>query len=359
MILRVTGRSAGRRMPPGNDALTPASIARLEAWVRAGARLDAGLDPGAEIRSYAPTPEQLRRAELARLSTDDRDKLAEAAGRDRLKRAGASPDPEARTSAHFLLLAALPKERADRLLKALETGHGRLKALLGPAASTPLGGPVRIGVYVIHEPGAYAEFVRGVERRTFEAAEQSHADLADQAPYLVALDPLGGGEALRTQAKGKSKRADASGPMGLEGLLAEALGREAVARAGKAPRWLAEGVGGYLAAQVDPRAQPLERAPCEHLRPVPTARLAGQGGRRPPRRDRPRVDPGDRLQPGRVAGLHPEGPVPGLRPPPHPRWPGEIRAGRAGRLGGHARSVRPDLGYLGPVVVRPNPWGLR
>ena len=39
----------------------------------------------------------------------------------------------------------------------------------------------------------------------------------------------------------------------LAGLLTEALGSAAVASAGKPPRWLKEGIGTYLASQVEPR----------------------------------------------------------------------------------------------------------
>jgi hypothetical protein len=51
------------RMPRGenNQGLSAEVIGRFEQWIKAGARLDAGLDPKAALGSYALSPEEARK----------------------------------------------------------------------------------------------------------------------------------------------------------------------------------------------------------------------------------------------------------------------------------------------------------
>ena len=56
--------------------------------------------------------------------------------------------------------------------------------------------------------------------------------------------------AVATRRRGIASSADRS----LQGLLTEALGSSVVATAGSPPRWLAFGIGSYLASQVEPRS---------------------------------------------------------------------------------------------------------
>jgi hypothetical protein len=55
--------------------------------------------------------------------------------------------------------------------------------------------------------------------------------------------------------RGEEKDKESTGPeRTLLGVLTEALGSGAVAAAGNPPRWLREGIGTYMAAQVEPRS---------------------------------------------------------------------------------------------------------
>lgn len=264
LVLRIKGESQGRKMPPGNNtALAPETIAKIETWVRGGALLDGGLDPNANLKTYAPSPEELRKAEVARMAPEQRDQLAETRGRERIKKATEAGAFEKVSSPHFVLLSNLPKERGEALLKGLETRVTRVKALLGPSSTKLLEGPVKIGVYVFNEVNPYAEFVRGNENRELEAGTVAHARLDVEAPYIVAIDPLGGREdpGLNKKAasppKTKVKKAEMpTGPdRSLEGTIVEKLADDATRKVGKVPGWLSLGVGAFFAAQVDPRSR--------------------------------------------------------------------------------------------------------
>ena len=98
-----------------------------------------------------------------------------------------------------------------------------------------------------------------METREIDADTVSSAKLSGAQPYVAVVDPLGGKkEEPAPKRKARSKRGedkDSVGPdRSLAGLLTEALGSAVVASAGDPPRWLKEGIGTYLAAQVEPRS---------------------------------------------------------------------------------------------------------
>lgn len=263
LVQRVKGEG-GPKMPPGQNDLAESTIKKLEDWIKAGARLDVGIDPNAELTKIAPTPEDLRRMELAELAPAELEKRLEDTGLARWGKATSQAPTITRGAAHFLLFSTLPEDRSKALLKTLETQFALLSSLLGPAAGKALGGPEKISLYIFTDTNAYAEFIRGVEGREVDlgnADDQAHANLAVEAPYVVALDPLKGGpepassssrKAPRVKREAESKGAAVGPRRSLVGLVTEQFVSEAVGGAGTAPPWLRLGLGAYFAAQVEP-----------------------------------------------------------------------------------------------------------
>ncbi len=57
LVLRIKGEETPK-MPRGNNRnLSDAAIAKIEQWVKQGARLDAGIDPKTPMAKYAATSE--------------------------------------------------------------------------------------------------------------------------------------------------------------------------------------------------------------------------------------------------------------------------------------------------------------
>jgi mono/diheme cytochrome c family protein len=258
LVLHIKGE-ADPKMPPGNNNLSDEAIAKIEQWVKAGALLDAGIDPKAPLNTIAPTPEDLRRAELAKLSPAERDKRLETIGRERWKKVSSKGEPQTVTTPHFLMLSELPKDRAQHTLKELEKLHTFLGRLLVQPGGPPttLTGPEKISIYVFNNASSYAEFLRGVENREYDPSTLAHGNFSVEAPYLVALDPLAGGEdeSLKKRPSRSKRGEESTGPeRSLLGLLAEQLGVAAANQAGKTPQWLSLGLGAYLGARVEPRS---------------------------------------------------------------------------------------------------------
>jgi len=254
LVLHIKGEE-DPKMPPGNRELAAEAITRIETWVKAGALLDVGIDPGALLKTIAPSADDRRRSELAKLSPEERDKKLEAVAKERWEKAGAKTAPEMNSSSNFVMFSNLPKDRVTNTLKVLETQWLQLNKLLGRTqARNP---SEKVSVYVFNETANYIEFARTVGNRNAEQSEQAHGNLALEAPYLAATDPLAGREEVSTKKRAirTKKGEDLGGPeRSLAGLLVEQLGTAATSHAGKPPRWLSLGLGAYLASQVEPRS---------------------------------------------------------------------------------------------------------
>ena len=294
------------KMPPNNGqrGFADEAAAKIEDWVKQGAKLDAGVASTEPIAKYAATLDDLKRSELAKLSPEERDKVAEQAGRERWKKAS-KVEPEITTAkgGHFLLLSNLPKERANKLLAAMEgpvqAGQPSCSRRPGRRCSTRSRRSASTSSRTTSRSSSSSAGSRAAE---VEAGEQARAKLTVDSPYLVAVDPAGGGEEAAPPPKkggrGKKKaEATAAGPdRTLAGILTEQLAAGATLKAGKPPRWISLGLGAFMASHLEPRAAPITgpsaaRPPSRSGsagRPRPTARSAA---RRRPRPSRPSASP--------------------------------------------------------------------
>ncbi len=257
LVLRIKGDETPRMPQTAMRTLSDASIAKIEAWVKAGATLDAGLSPTDPLSKYATSIEDLRALELARLSPEERDKKVEEVAKERWKKASPKTTPEVSSSEHFLLFSNLPKSRADSAVKAVESQYKYVKSLLG-AKGVDWG--EKASLFVLNDAGSYGELVRTLERREIEAGDVGTAKFNVPEPYVAVIDPLGGreepaGSAAPSRKSGRSKKGgdDLTGgaERTLAGLLTEQFAAGTAARAGKPPRWLTLGLGAYLASKVD------------------------------------------------------------------------------------------------------------
>ena len=254
LVLRIKGIETPKMPQGGNRTLSDEAVARVERWVKAGAILDAGIDPKAPLSKYAATPDDLRKNDLAKLTPDQRDKQVEASGLERWKKASPKVKPDVTPSAHFVLFGTLPKARATAALRVLETQFTALKPVAGPAA---LEWGEKASVYVLNDASSFNEFVRVIEAREVESGETTSAKFTGPQPYVVAVDPLGGRDEPATAPKrgGRGRSGDgASAGLSLGGVLTEPFAAGVLSRAGKPPRWLTLGLGSYLASKADPKS---------------------------------------------------------------------------------------------------------
>ncbi len=261
LILRVRGEEK-RKMPPGaQQNLADETIERLEAWIKAGALLD-GKDPTAPIKSYAQTPADALRAELAKLTPAQRDQRIEGVAHERWKKISPDATPETTLGTHFALYSMLPKDRATALVKLMDGQFDQVRKLLTPPGVPVLNGPLKISLYVFNDPNGFIELARTIENRDPEPNTVALANFGNETPYLAAVDPLAGRDEAPIVGKkpkaGKRASDDSTGgpERTLAGLLTEQLAAASLsaARDSKAPKYLILGLGAFYASRVEPRS---------------------------------------------------------------------------------------------------------
>jgi hypothetical protein len=260
LVLRLRGEGGARMPQGGQNMMAETAIAKIEQWVKSGAKLDAGIDPKVAFDSYAPSPEQLARKELAKLTPAARDKQVEEVGLARWKKAIADTKikPEVLSGAHFIMFTNLPATRAKKDLDTLDKQYNHLKSLLGSQAVDWV---EKVSVFAFADKKEFAPFVAALESREVDADVVATAKLTGAQPYIAVLDPLGGKKeepAARRKTKSKRGESESSGPdRTLAGLLTETFASATYATAGgdkTAPRWLKEGLGSYMASVIEPRS---------------------------------------------------------------------------------------------------------
>ena len=260
LVLRIKGEEEPRMPQGGNNRMSDEAIAKIEQWVKEGAKLDAGIDPKKPIKSYAASPEQVVRNQIARLPAGERDKKTEAVGRERWKQANPKLKPEivsGRTFPHVQQPARRPCHQHDQ-------GHGNAIWPLEEAdwltlnrlgrKSEPLCFLQSEGLHRVCPIGGGA---RSRSRRSRVREAVDPATVPGGCRSRRGQERGTGGRQAAMRGRNEARKAEAevaAADRTLAGVLTEALGTAAVASSGNAPRWLAEGLGSYMAAQVEPRS---------------------------------------------------------------------------------------------------------
>jgi hypothetical protein len=252
LILRINGDETPKMPQGANAGISDEAIAKITRWVKEGGRLDEGIDPKANLKSYAATPEQLRQRELAKQPVSERDKQIEAVGLQRWKQANPKLTPDIVPGRQFVMFSNLPKDRATSTIKQMETQYLHLRRLGLPAKEWV----EKVSLYVFGSKKDFIEFVRTVEGRDLDPEESSSVKLAVPQPYLATYDPSGGKKDEPTpKRRGRGKRSETGGAeRSVLGLLTEGLASGVVAAGGTPPRWLKDGIGLYMASRVEPRS---------------------------------------------------------------------------------------------------------
>ncbi len=266
LVLRLRGEETPKMPQGNNNNLSDEAIAKIETWVKAGARLDAGIDAKAPLKSYAATTEQLRAAELKKMPAAERDKVVTTEGLKRWKQASPKSTPEVTPGTHFLVFSTLPKDRVTAVMKGMDTAYAQLRTILSKPGEPALDWAEKTSLFVFNDTPSLVEFVRTLENREIETGETGTANFGVKQPYIAVIDPLGGreesGPSSTARKPSRTRRGDdesASNERSVAGLLAEQLAMGVLKNEKNTPSWLCLGVGAYFAAGLDPRSTYMQR----------------------------------------------------------------------------------------------------
>ncbi len=225
LVQKLKGTADGERMPLNQPPLADGEIAKIEAWIAAGAKFDGS----AETRDLA----QVARMANAQQATPD--ELAAAREEAALKNwALGMPGIEAARAQteHFLLLGNVSEQTLQQNGELAESLFPKVGELFAAPADAPLV-KGRITLFLLDKRYDYTEFGTMVEKRAPPAEWTGHWTYNVADAYGVSIVPKAGGQSM-------------------DALLVQQLAGLYVASLGSAPRWFAEGVARAAAAKLQP-----------------------------------------------------------------------------------------------------------
>ncbi|MFK7779024.1 MAG: peptidase MA family metallohydrolase [Gimesia sp.] len=242
------------KMPQGQALLKPKNAADLKTWIEEGAKFD-GDDAKGVLRSMVPTDDEIRMAELAKMSPEKFADLRRESLEPTWKRALNNEKAELLETDEFIFYGNVSADRLKQVSEWATTQADALRKLFNQKQKPLWKG--KLAVYVIKDRFGYSEFNLTIEDRRVDAATTWHSKVTPTflEAYLVLQDV------------GDEATADSPG---LQTNLTAGLTNAAIQRgAGDVPIWISRGLGMMLAANGSSsqtyfeslRKQALEAAP--------------------------------------------------------------------------------------------------
>ncbi len=225
------------RMPPGQLRITRENYDALTTWIKEGAKFD-GDDPKKPLRDLVPSMDQMRAKELAKLS--DEDLLAHRREKSdaHFKKALPKEQPAGTETEQFLVYGNVEAERLKQIAGWADEQAASLRSMFS-AKDSPLW-KGKLTIFVMKDRFSFEEFSIAVNNRTQVPQEvHGHAVVTpDFDDAYVVVEDVG-------------DEASADNP-GLKNNLANYLTQAYLLRGGsKAPNWVVQGTGLYVAAKSD------------------------------------------------------------------------------------------------------------
>lgn len=237
-LWHLVGKQDPIKMPPAQAMITVTNHAKLEIWIKEGAKFD-GPDPKAPLRSLVPTDAEKRARELAALSPEEFAKRRKERA-NQLWNAALPNDPPVENETDALIVMGNAGEsRIKQVADWSGASAERLRKLFKVKDALIWRG--KLIVFVFKDRFSYAEFSQTNENVLIPADTKGHSRVssAGDEAYICLLDigdtPTDDSPGVRTL---------------LMSLLAEASLQRLPNRV---PEWAAKGTGLVLAAQSDPK----------------------------------------------------------------------------------------------------------
>jgi mono/diheme cytochrome c family protein len=266
LVLRLRGEETPRMPQGNNNQLSGEAIATIERWVKAGARLDARIDPRATLKSYALTLDKLRADALKKMPSADLDLWIISAAYERWRQASPDIKPEVTLGTRFIIFSTLPKDREVAGMLGMDKAYMLLRTILSAPNASALDWRAKPSLFVFSDRNSLVEFVRTQENRQLVDGETGTANFGVKEPYAVVIDPLGARQEptgpVPARGKSRTRRAGDEPPgndRSVAGLLAEQLAIGVLKSERDTPRWLYLGLGAFIAAEIDPRSSYVQR----------------------------------------------------------------------------------------------------
>ncbi|MFN0199631.1 MAG: c-type cytochrome domain-containing protein, partial [Planctomycetaceae bacterium] len=222
------------KMPRGQGLLKKKNADDLTTWIREGAKFD-GPDPMAPLRSYVPTEEERRAAELAAMTPEQFSEMRMARSKDQWERALPKEQPLTLEGKEFVVMGNVNEARLKTVNEWAEKEVTGLRDLFQEDAVPLWKG--RLTIFVIKDRFGFEEFNITLHQQTPPAEMLGHAVLTanQEDAYIVVQDV---GDAVTPESPGLRL-------VMVEQMTAALLKR----KAGNLPGWIVQGAGLAVAAR--------------------------------------------------------------------------------------------------------------
>ncbi len=221
------------KMPQGQALLKRKNAEALETWIKEGAKFDGDNAKGI-LRSMVPTEDEIRMAELAKMSPEKFADLRRESLEPTWKRALSNEKAELFETDDFIFYGNVSADRLKQISTWATRQADALRKLFNQKQKPLWKG--KLAVYVIKDRFGYSEFNQTIEDRRVDPATTWHSKVTPT--YLDAY--------LVLQDVGDEESVDSPG---LQTNLIAGLTNAAIQRgAGDVPMWVSRGLGMLLAA---------------------------------------------------------------------------------------------------------------
>ena len=223
------------RMPPGQLRITRPNYDALTTWIKEGAVFD-GNDAKKPLRDLVPSAAEMAADNLAKLTPQEWETRRQERTLEQWSKAFPKDSPAQAETANVLVYGNVSEARLKTVAGWADEQATALRSLFKAPAGPLWKG--KLAVFVIKDRFGYEEFSLVIDRRPQVPAEvHGHAVVTpDYGDAYAVLEDTG-------------DAASAAGP-GLKAMLANQMTQAYLQReGGKAPNWLMQGTGMYVAAQ--------------------------------------------------------------------------------------------------------------
>lgn len=220
-------------MPRGQARITRKWHGDLKTWILEGAKFD-GPDAKRPLRQLIPSDEEVRRAELAKLSPEEWKELRIKQTTEQWSRTFPNAEPQTITTDEFYIVGDVPAERLKQVEQWANVAATTLKTNFQIEASPIWTG--RLAIFVFKDRFGYEEFNSTIQQREVPREVLGHSQVTPNGEEaFIALQDIG------DEASGTSP--------GLELSVVEHLVGAYLKKGGPVPEWLVRGAGGALVGQ--------------------------------------------------------------------------------------------------------------
>lgn len=226
------------RMPLRGRKLRNDLIEKIETWVTQGAKFDGApkFTPNSTLADIVPSPEEELKMKVAAMSEPELLELHKEKAKEHWAAGNPSKTPAMAETDHFIVMGTLPQNELDQAGQWAENAVKDLGRMFGKSPKDAIW-KGKLTIHLFADRHEYTEHAMVVENRDVPRDILGHQFKMIETSYAAVPKPVDDSRAS------------------LKGLVVEQVAAAYLSALGETPSWFNIGVGRFLAARSDPKAE--------------------------------------------------------------------------------------------------------